>query len=102
MKRRDENLPTQEGVLFKPMEIKRLARVPYHTVIAWLTTGHPRAGLLPSVDLARPGKRHSYRVRQQDWIAFLARLQTVPRERQKTNPLPRPGTSCSDNKRFRY
>jgi hypothetical protein len=87
----------------KPMEIKKLARVPYNTVIRWLTTGHPRAGILPSLDLAETGRRHSYRIRREDWEAFLARLQTVSRERQRARPLPRPGT-VRDGERgmFRY
>jgi hypothetical protein len=80
-----------EEVLLKPMEIKRLARVPYTTVIGWLTVGHPRAGVLPSVDLSGPGRRHSYRVRRAELEAFLARLQTAPRARQQSKPLPRPG-----------
>jgi hypothetical protein len=90
-------------VLLKPMDIKRRARVPYGTVIAWLTVGHPRAGLLPSIDLAETGKRHSYRIRREDWEAFLARLQTVPRRRQRATPLPRPSTARDDKKgMFRY
>ena len=88
-------------VLLKPMDIKRLARVPYATVIAWLTTGHPRAGILPSIDLAETGKRHSYRVRREDWEAFLARLQTAPRARQRAAPLPRPATLKTQGM-FRY
>lgn len=92
-----------EAVLLKPMDIKRLARVPYTTVIRWLTTGHPRAGVLPSVDLAENGKRHSYRIRREDWEAFLTRLQTVPRERQQAKPLPRPkATEINTKGMFRY
>src|SRR3954453_21933750 len=87
----------------KPMDIKRRARVPYATVIGWLTTGHPRAGILPSIDLAETGKRHSYRIKREDWDAFLARLQTVPRERQQSKPLPRPSTAVDKKKgMFRY
>ena len=67
------------GALLKPIQIKRAARVPYLTVISWLTVGHPQAGILPSIDLAPSGKRHSYRVRLEDWQAFLAKLQTAPR-----------------------
>jgi hypothetical protein len=81
--------------MLKPMEIKKLARVPYATVIQWLTVGHPRAGILPSVDLAATRKRHSYRIRRQDWEAFLARLQTSPREQQRAKPMPRPSTTRS-------
>lgn len=77
-------------VYLKPMDIKRLIRVPYATVVGWLTYGHPRAGLLPSIDLAASGKRHSYRVRAEDWEAFLRRLQSIPSERQRSKPLPRP------------
>jgi hypothetical protein len=85
------------------MEIKRMARVPYATVIGWLTVGHPRAGILPTIDLAETGKRHSYRVRREDWEAFLARLQTVPGERQRARPLP-PPPAVKDRKKglFRY
>jgi hypothetical protein len=90
-------------VLLKPVDIKRMARVPYGTVIGWLTAGHPRAGVLPSVDLAEAGKRHSYRVRREDWAAFLAKLQTAPRVRQRAAPLPRPATLKNKAKgMFRY
>ena len=99
----DGNPGESREVLLKPMDIKRLARVPYATVIAWLTVGHPRAGLLPSIDLAETGKRHSYRIRREDWEAFLARLQTVPRGRQRATPLPRPSTARDVKKgMFRY
>jgi hypothetical protein len=85
------------------MDIKKLARVPYETVIVWLTVGHPRAGILPSIDLAEPGKRHSFRIRREDWEGFLARLQTVPRERQRAKPQPRPSTAQGKQKgMFRY
>lgn len=100
--------PEQRGtvsfpVLLKPMDIKRLARVPYTTVITWLTTGHPRAGVLRSIDFATTGKRHSYRVRLEDWDAFLSRLQTVPKEQQRAKPLPRPSTVENGKKgMFRY
>src|SRR5258708_4421174 len=80
----------------KPMDIKRMARVPYATVIRWLTTGHPRAGLLPSIDLGETGKRHSYRIRPADWEAFLARLQTAPGARQRASARPRPSTVGGD------
>jgi hypothetical protein len=94
---------TPAQALLKPMDIKRLARVPYETVIGWLTVGHPRAGVLPSIDLAETGKRHSYRIRRADWEAFLARLQTVPRERQRARPQPRPSTAQGKEKgMFRY
>jgi hypothetical protein len=103
MRWKKSELTGSDEPLLKPMEIKRLARVPYATVLRWLTLGHPRAGLLPSIDLAAPGKRHSYRIKKEDWEAFLARLQTVPRERQhRATPLPRPQTAPSDSKRFRY
>jgi hypothetical protein len=85
------------------MDIKRLARVPYATVIGWLTVGHPRAGVLPSIDLGTTGKRHSYRIRRADWEAFLTRLQTTPRERQRPSPLPLPSAAGGKKKRmFRY
>lgn len=80
--------PSKE--MLKPMDLKKLARVPYTTVIDWLTIGHPRAGVLPSIDLAGAGKRHSFRIRSEDWEAFLNKLQTVPKERQQAKPLPRP------------
>src|SRR5262245_16423599 len=91
--RHGEDGTAPEDAFFKPADIKRMARVPYATVIGWLTVGHPRAGILPSIDLATTGKRHSYRVRREDWEAFLARLQTAPRERQRARPLPRPPTT---------
>ena len=85
------------------MDIKRLARVPYTTVIRWLVSGHPRAGILPSIDLAETGKRHSYRVRKQDWEAFLCRLQTTPRERQLAKPVPhRQAAETNHHGMFRY
>ncbi|MFO0881788.1 MAG: hypothetical protein U0840_31200 [Gemmataceae bacterium] len=89
-------------ILLKPMDIKRLARVPYTTVIGWLTVGHPRAGILPSIDLGGVGKRHSYRIKKADWEAFLARLQTVPRERQRPSPMARPESVGAGRKKFRY
>lgn len=92
-----------EGMLLKPMDIKRMARVPYATVVGWLMIGHPRAGILPSIDLAEPGKRHSFRIRCEDWQAFLSRLKTVPRERQQARMLPRPeATETNGTKMFRY
>lgn len=36
----------------KPIEIKRMARVPYSTVILWIEVGHERAGKLPAVDFS--------------------------------------------------
>ncbi|HKB42313.1 MAG TPA: hypothetical protein VKD72_38155 [Gemmataceae bacterium] len=103
MRQRNGSLPEAEVLFLKPVDIKRLARVPYATVISWLTVGHPRAGVLPSLDLATTGKRHSYRVRRADWEAFLARLQTVPRQRPGPRPLPRPAAD-PDGKSgmFRY
>jgi hypothetical protein len=91
-----------DEVFLKPMDIKRLARVPYATVIGWLTVGHPQAGVLPSIDLAETGKRHSFRIRVDDWEAFLSRLQTVPRERQQARPLPRPQPASRKKGMFRY
>jgi hypothetical protein len=94
---------TAQPALLKPIDIKRMARVPYATVIRWLTAGHPRAGVLPSMDLAESGKRHSYRVRQEDWQNFLQRLQTVPRSRQQPQPLPRPSRGTGKGQgMFRY
>ena len=46
------------------------------TILRWLTLGHPRAGVLASIDLAEDGKRHSYRIRVEDWEAFQQRLRT--------------------------
>lgn len=60
----------------KPIELSRQARVPYKTVVTWMTAGHPRAGLLPSIDLGGGDKRHSFRVNRADWQSFLARLRT--------------------------
>src|SRR4051794_15770777 len=95
-------LPRNAKHFLKPMDIKRQARVPYETVIQWITVGHPRAGLLPSVDLSTDRKRHSFRVRPEDWEAFLARLQTLPRERQQSAPPPRPSTASKSSGSFRY
>src|SRR5262245_52465977 len=101
--RHGEDGTAPEDAFLKPVDIKRMARVPYATVIGWLTVGHPRAGLLPSIDLATTGKRHSYRVRREDWEAFLARLQTVPRVRQRARPQPRPAAAQDGkNGMFRY
>lgn len=98
---RTELRATPERFL-KPMDIKRQARVPYETVIHWLTVGHPRAGVLPSVDLAPNRKRHSFRIRPEDWASFLARLQTAPRERRRPSPPPRPSTASKSSRLFRY
>ena len=62
--------------LLKPIDVKKMARVPYMTILRWLTLGHPRAGVLASIDLAEHGKRHSYRIRVEDWEAFQQRLRT--------------------------
>lgn len=78
---------------FKPIDIKRMARVPYKTVIQWIESGHPLAGILASIDLAAPGKRHSYRIRSDDWAAFQVRLTTQPKTRQHAAPPPRPRNS---------
>ena len=88
--------------LLKPMDIKRQARVPYETIIQWLTIGHPRAGLLPSFDLSATKKRHSYRIRPEDWEAFLARLQTLPKERRRFSPQPLPSVASKNGRFFRY
>jgi len=102
MSRSQQTRPEQSNLL-KPMDIKREARVPYLTVLQWLTVGHPRAGILPSIDLAETGKRHSFRIRREDWEAFLTRLQTVPKERQRSSPLPRPSVvKTSQEGMFRY
>ena len=104
MRRQPPDSGSPYPVWLKPIDIKRMARVPYATVVGWLTVGHPRAGILPSIDLAAgTGRRHSYRVRPEDWEAFLARLQTVPQERQRPKPLPRPSTATGNTKGlFRY
>src|SRR5262249_32819145 len=94
---------TPAQALLKPMDINRLAPAPHVTVIGRLAVGHPRAGVLPRIDLAETGKRHSYRIRRADWEAFLARLQTVPRERERARPQPRPSTAQGKEKgMFRY
>jgi hypothetical protein len=77
-------------ILLRPIDIRRIARVPYRTVIKWIEVGHPRAGLLPSIDFAATRKRHSYRIRPSDWEAFQAKLTTEPRARRTTEPMPRP------------
>jgi hypothetical protein len=102
MPRERSGLPSPAAPLLKPMDIKKLARVPYSTVITWLTVGHPKAGVLPSIDLSETGKRHSYRVKVEDWEAFLTQLQTVPKERQRANPLPRPSGANDKKGMFRY
>ena len=79
----NENQPDR---WLKPVDIKRIAGVPYKTVVAWLTSGHSRAGVLPSVDLANDGKRHSYRIRPKDWEQFQVRLRT--RQSSTTEQLP--------------
>jgi hypothetical protein len=101
MRREHSSSVASPTVLLKPMDIKKLARVPYSTVIGWLTTGHPRAGILASVDLAATGKRHSYRIKWEDWEAFLTRLQTAPKERQRSKPLPR-SSLVENNGMFHY
>jgi hypothetical protein len=62
--------------LLKPIDVKRMARAPYMTILRRLTLGHPRAGVLASIDLAEHGKRHSYRIRVEDWDASQQRLRT--------------------------
>ena len=99
----DRTTNDHSEVFLKPMDLKRMARVPFATVLRWLTVGHPRAGLLPSIDLAETGKRHSYRIRWSDWCAFLNRLQTVPKSGRLTKPLPRPpSVTRTNNGMFRY
>jgi hypothetical protein len=93
MRREPKPESNQTPALLKPMDVKRMARVPYATVIQWLTVGHARAGLLRSMDLAENGKRHSYRIRREDWDAFLARLQAAPREQHRPKPRSRPATA---------
>jgi hypothetical protein len=88
--------------LLRPIGIKRQAQVPYRTVIAWLESGHPRAGALPSVNLAASGKRRSYRIRPEDWESFLARLATEPRSRRTSLPTPRPPSGSGGKGLFRY
>jgi hypothetical protein len=75
----------------KLAEIKRIARVPYKTVTKWITVGHARAGILPSIDLAETGKRHSYRIRPEDWELFQQKLRSPAQtRRQPSTPPPRP------------
>ena len=91
--------------LMKPSDIRREARVPYLTVLKWLTVGHPRAGMLPSIDLAETRKRHSYRIRREDWVAFQARLQTPEPVKQTTAAAPRNAKRTNGQTRpkvFRY
>ena len=87
--------------LLKPADIKRMARIPYTTVIKWITTGHPRAGILPSIDLAETGKRHSYRIRPQDWEAFQEKLRSPARKRRQISSPPPCPRSKSEG-RFKY
>ncbi len=87
----------------RPADIKRQARVPYRTVIAWLERGHPRAGILPSINLTTTGKRKGYRIRSEDWEAFLLRLRTEQRERPSgAAPMPRPTSRSREQGLFRY
>lgn len=95
-------LSTITEQFLKPMDIKRQARVPYETVLQWLTVGHPRAGILQSVDLATTRKRHSFRIRTEDWASFLAKLQTLPREKQRCSPPPRPPAPKKLSGSFQY
>jgi hypothetical protein len=96
------NAAATRGPLLRPIDIKRQARVPYRTVIAWLELGHPRAGVLPSVNLAPTAKRKSYRVRPEDWETFLTRLRTEPRTRQPAAPAARPPSRVGSHGLFRY
>ena len=88
--------------LLKPIDIKRAARVPYQTVIHWVEVGHPRAGRLPSIDLAEAGKRHSYRIAPADWEAFQRKLTSTAK------PERPPAAACEPRPRkpakgtFRY
>ena len=88
--------------LLKPIDIKRAARVPYQTVIHWVEVGHPRAGRLPSIDLAEAGKRHSYRIAPADWEAFQRKLASAAKvERPPAAPCkPRPRKPAAGT--FRY
>jgi hypothetical protein len=86
----------------RPIDIKRQARVPYRTVLAWLEIGHAKAGVLPSVNLSSSARRKSYRVRPEDWEAFLSRLRTEPRARQPAQPLPRLRSGSRSRGLFRY
>ena len=88
----------------RPIDIKRQLKVPYETVVSWLTVGHPRAGILPSIDLAHPGKRHSFRILKEDLQAFLFKLTTSTREKTKTKPLSKKIDRgvASDNGLFHY
>jgi hypothetical protein len=88
--------------LLRPIDIKRQARVPYRTVISWLEIGHAHAGVLASVNLTEPGKRKRYRIRPDDWEAFLLRLSTKPRDRQSARPVPRPPSAALKGGIFRY
>src|SRR5258708_6875471 len=87
---------------FKPIDIKRLARVPYQNVIRWLEQGHPRAGVLRSIDLAETGKRHSYRIHPEDWAAFEVKLSTASSTRGKSAPPTRAARTQESTGVFRY
>ena len=93
--RRGVKLPNSRQLgpdqFLKLAEIKRIARVPYKTVTKWITVGHARAGILPSIDLAETGKRHSYRIRPEDWELFQQKLRSPAQtRRQPSTPPPRP------------
>ena len=76
--------------LLKPIEFKRLARLPYQTGIRWIEVGHARAGVLPSIDRAEPGKRHSYRIRVENREGFHLRLTMTPNAVLASRPVPPP------------
>jgi hypothetical protein len=97
---RDDGKPDRP--LLRPIDIECQARVPYKTVIAWLEAGHPHAGVLPSVNLSADTRRRSYRIRPEDWEAFMSRLQTEPRARQSASPMPRPSSGPKGKGPFRY
>ena len=102
MPRKNDLSDLSAAVYLKPAEVKKLARVPHKTVTRWITVGHPRAGILPSIDLAENGKPHSYRILLRDWLAFQEKLRTVPRERRYSDPPPRPGPKKKSAGMFEY
>lgn len=97
------DLPQEaQPMLLRPIDIKRQARIPYRTVIDWLEVGHPRAGVLPSVNLSASAKRKSYRIKAEDWEEFLTRLQTEPRTERPASPVPRSAAEPKSDGMFSY
>ena len=98
-----KNKEPEGDKLLKPAEIKRIARVAYRTVLRWIEVGHPRAGVLASLDLADRGHRHSYRIRYEDWKSFQKKLLTQPKNQPvAAAPIARAKVEKGQSSLFRY